>query len=175
MQPTLETERLILRPFALTDAKDVQRLAGAVEVAEHANSIPHPYEDGMAEKWIATHKSAYDAGSSAIFAITLKDTNELIGEISLRFIDDEAELGYWIGVGYWGRGYCTEAGQVVIAYALKVANLQRVRASHHIDNVASDRVMIKLGMVYDGVGKQYENQILYVISKANYDLSYMQA
>jgi hypothetical protein len=54
-QPTLETPRLVLRPFTLEDAPAVQRLAGAKEVAATMLAVPHPYEDGIAEQWISTH------------------------------------------------------------------------------------------------------------------------
>jgi len=57
--PTLETTRLILRPFTVADAPDVQRLAGDREIASSTLNVPHPYEDGMAEQWIGTHQEKY--------------------------------------------------------------------------------------------------------------------
>jgi len=101
--PTLTTERLILRPFAPTDAPDVQRLAGASEIASVMQSIPHPYEDGMAETWIGTHQERYANGQGLDLAVTLADTGELVGAIGLVWISEahrRTEIGYWVGVEY---------------------------------------------------------------------------
>ena len=117
-QPVLVTERLVLRPFDVSDAADVQRLAGEWEIADTTLNIPHPYEDGMAEEWIATHKPRFEEGKLCNFAITIRDAGDLAGAMGLvitpRF--DHAELGYWIGKPYWNRGFCTEAGSAVIGY-----------------------------------------------------------
>ncbi len=61
-QPTLHTPRLILRPFQLSDASAAQQLAGAAEVAAMTLTIPHPFGDGIAESWIATHRAAWGRG-----------------------------------------------------------------------------------------------------------------
>jgi hypothetical protein len=68
--PTLTTERLVLRPFLLSDAKNVQFLAGDREVADTTLTIPHPYLDGMAESWIGMHEGAWTRHESATLAIT---------------------------------------------------------------------------------------------------------
>jgi [ribosomal protein S5]-alanine N-acetyltransferase len=78
MQKSLTTSRLTLRPFRITDAKDVQKLAGDFNVADTTLNIPHPYEDGMAENWIATHTSGWDEKKSLHFAICISDNHELI-------------------------------------------------------------------------------------------------
>lgn len=70
--PYIETERLILRPFNLEDAKKVQGLAGDIEIAKTTLHIPHPYEDGMAEEWISRHVEEYERGISLTLAITDK-------------------------------------------------------------------------------------------------------
>lgn len=77
--PTLETRRLVLRPFLLSDAATVQRLAGDRAVADTTLSIPHPYVDGMAEQWIATHEGAWTRHEMATLAITEPEDVEAWG------------------------------------------------------------------------------------------------
>ena len=105
-QPTLRTARLLLRPFTLTDAPGVQRMAGALEVASTTAAIPHPYEDGMAVEWIRGHAAGLVDETSVTYAITERDTGQLVGAIGMSVVREHsrAELGYWIGVPFWGQG-----------------------------------------------------------------------
>ena len=151
-QPELQTPRLLLRPFRLTDAADVQRLAGTREVADTTLSVPHPYEPGMAETWIGSHPAQFAAGTVVTYAVTLQDQGRLIGVVSLGVTPRHrrAELSYWIGVPYWNQGYATEAARALIAYGFAALDLNKITASHLTRNPASGRVMQKLGMTYEG-------------------------
>ncbi len=150
--PTLETERLTLRPFTLDDASDVQRLAGDPAIADMTLNIPHPYKDGMAEGWISKHQEAFDKGDQVTLAITRTEDGTLLGAISLVAIaaGHQAEMGYWVGKPYWGDGCCTEAARAVTWYAFTDLNLIRVHARHITRNPASGRVMQKIGMKHEG-------------------------
>lgn len=156
--PTLETDRLRLRPFTAADAAEVQRLAGDRAIADTTLNIPHPYEDGAAEAWIGTHEEQFASGRGANFAIALRSDGRLLGSISLMGIDalhGHAELGYWIGKDHWGQGYCTEAGRAVLRYAFGTLGLHRVHAHHLVRNPASGRVLRKLGMRSEGCMRQH--------------------
>jgi RimJ/RimL family protein N-acetyltransferase len=148
----LRTDRLVLREFALEDAPDVQRLAGEREVARTMLLVPYPYEDGMAEEWIATHRPAYEAGERVDWAVVLRGEGALVGSISLRLhpLHDNAELGYWIGRPYWGRGYATEAAEAAVRHAFEVLRLHRIYANHFGSNPASGKVLRKIGMSLEG-------------------------
>lgn len=155
-QPTLVSPRLTLRPFAPTDAATVQALAGEWAIADTTLNVPHPYENGMAEHWIAGHEEQFREGSNAIFAITGKGGGALLGAASLR-IDTarkKAELGYWVGVPHWNRGYATEAAGALLAYGFDALDLNRIAAQHLTRNPASGRVMQKLGMTHEGTLRQ---------------------
>lgn len=150
--PTLRTRRLVLRPFATTDAPRVQSLAGAREIYATTLNIPHPYRAGVAEQWIASHASVFEAGKGVTLAITLADDGELVGAIGLRAESEHrrAELGYWVGVPYWNRGYCTEAAVAMIRYGFDELGLHKITSRYLKGNHASERVMVKAGMRKEG-------------------------
>ena len=156
-QLTLNTERLILRPFVLTDAAAVQRLAGSRAVANTTLNIPHPYPDGAAEQWIGTHGQAFANKTGVIFAIVVRETNELCGSISLGITNQHrrAEMGYWLGVSYWNQGYTTEAARALLAYGFNTLQLHRINSHHLTRNPASGRVMQKIGMTYEGTLREH--------------------
>ncbi len=156
-QPILHTRRLILRPFTLADAADVQRLAGAYEIASTTAVIPHPYEDGMAETWISSHPGQLADGTGIVYAITLRGTGVLCGAVGLALKPEHqrAELGYWIGVSYWGQGYCTEAAGALCDHGFRALGLHRILAMHLARNPASGRVMQKIGMRHEGTLREH--------------------
>jgi ribosomal-protein-alanine N-acetyltransferase len=156
-QPILETERLRLRPFTMADAPTVQLLAGAREVAATTINIPFPYADGMAESWITTHPDLWRQGRGVICAIDSVAEVRLIGATGLRIDVGQrrAELGYWIGRHWWGRGYATEASRALVAWAFERLGLQRIFARHFASNPASGRVLEKIGMRREGVLRRH--------------------
>ncbi len=156
-QPMLETERLILRPFAMSDAKRVQELAGEREIAATTLRIPHPYEDGMAEEWIGTHAEGWREGCAAVFAIVSAENRSLMGAIVLT-IDRQharAELGYWIGKPYWSQGYGTEAAREMLRFGFEDLKLNRVQSTVFPSNPASGKILIKVGMTLEGTLRNY--------------------
>lgn len=150
--PTLKSERLTLQAFKLDDAKDVQKLAGDKRIAVTTLDIPHPYPDGAAEEWIATHQKEYEENKSIIWAITKNDNEKLIGAISftLRLEFSKAEFGFWIGVPYWNKGYATEALSTILKYGFEELKLNKIYAHHFHTNPASGKVMLKNGLKEEG-------------------------
>jgi RimJ/RimL family protein N-acetyltransferase len=157
-QPSLDTARLHLRPFALTDAPDVQRYVSDRDVAAMTLSIPHPYPDGGAEKWIGTHAQKYADGRVVHFAVIERDSGGLAGAIGLTPEPGHgrAELGYWIAKPFWGRGYATEAGHTMLRFGFEALRLNKIHAAVFIKNPASDRVIRKLGMKWEGRLREHD-------------------
>lgn len=152
-QPSLTTERLVLRPFRSEDADALTAVVNDPLIAANTLSIPHPYPDGMAAEWIAGHAAAFEAGRAAVFAVTEAAGGALCGASGLHLdaVHRRAELGYWIAAEKRGRGYATEAGRALIAYGFEELGLERIHAAHYPHNPASGRVLEKLGMRREGV------------------------
>jgi len=152
----LTTERLLLRAFTLADAPELRSLVNSREVALNTLRIPFPYPDGEAERWIATHDDAAQKGDH-VFAVTLRDPSAFVGCVGLhvKADHDHAELGYWIGVPYWGHGYATEAAGAVLRFGFETLPLNRIFAMHFSRNPASGRVLQKLGMRHEGTLRQH--------------------
>ena len=153
--PVLKTPRLTLRPLELSDAPRLQHLAGAREVALNTLTIPHPYPDGAAEEWI--RKRAVAERAEYAFAI---DDGQLSGVIGLHVKrdDDVAEIGYWVGVPFWGRGYATESAREIIRFGFEELALNKVYAGCFTRNPASGAVLRKLGMKHEGTLRQHHKK-----------------
>ncbi len=146
--PVLETERLALRAPSLEDAPMIARLANDRRIAENTASIPHPYRLPDAEDFIAKAN-----GETAVnFVITLAD-GTIAGACGLAMLDAPApEIGYWLGLPYWGQGYATEAVRAVIDYAFTDLAHEALQAGCRVTNPGSRRVLEKCGFQWTGVG-----------------------
>jgi RimJ/RimL family protein N-acetyltransferase len=141
---TLTTERLHLRPFQRSDAADFTRLAGDWAVASMTSDIPHPLTRAQAIAWLKPGRG------EVRFAIVLE--GRLIGGAGFyRRRSGAAELGFWLGRPWWGRGYATEATRAVMRYGFEARRLPGFTSSHFIDNRASAGVLRKLG--FEPVGR----------------------
>lgn len=155
-QPILQTDNLILRPFILSDSKRVQELAGDSRISDTTLNIPHPYLDGMAEAWIGSHREAFFNDNGITYAMVKKTDGQLIGAIGLMINRQhkKAELGYWVGVDFWGKGYCTESTKTIIKLGFEKLDLNKIYARAFVNNIASSTVMGKSGMAYEGTFRQ---------------------
>lgn len=152
----IETERLILRRFVISDAPGMfYGWASDKNVTKYVSWSAH--KDlaetlNIIENWI----NRYDTYSYN-WVVELKNTHELIGNISAISVSRKhhnCEIGYCYGSKYWNQGYATEALKAVIDYMLCDCEMHIVEAKHHSINPASGRVMEKAGMIKDAVLKE---------------------
>jgi RimJ/RimL family protein N-acetyltransferase len=151
--PTLETGRLRIRPYRETDIPELLPLIGTREVAATTLRIAHPYAEQDAWAFLELAKEP----DKLWLAITLRADGRQMGGIGLRIEPEHrhAELGYWLGVPYWGRGYATEAAREVLRYGFEDLGLHRIFASHFKHNPASGTILKKLGMQYEGCQREH--------------------
>ncbi len=176
---TIETHRLILRPFRAEDAPAMFRnWANDPAVTEYLTWKPHESEQATAELLAQWEKSAAEDPSFYQWAIVLKSIGEPIGSLSAMRVNEaveSAELGWCIGTQWWGQGIMPEAGAAVIAYLFDKVGLNRVAARHDVRNPKSGRVMQKLGMTREGMLRQagmcnagLTDEVVYSILRSEY-------
>jgi RimJ/RimL family protein N-acetyltransferase len=146
MVPVLETERLVLRAPRLGDAQALAALVNDRRVADNTARIPHPYGVGDAEQFIA---AVNQRRGEACFVIMLAGAP--IGACGVEPRDDGPELGYWLGVPYWGRGFATEAARAVIDHAFGDLEHETLQSGARVSNPASRRVLEKCGFQWTAV------------------------
>jgi [ribosomal protein S5]-alanine N-acetyltransferase len=136
---TIKTQRLLLRPFQRSDAREFARLAGDWAVASMTSDIPHPFDEAQALAWLKP------ARGEVRFAIEGGGRRLIGGAGFYRRPSGIAELGFWLGKPWWGQGFATEAGQAVLAHGIRDRRLPAFSSAHFVDNPASGRVLAKLG------------------------------
>lgn len=148
MRAILETERLLLRPMELSDAEAMFRnWASDPEVTKYLMWNPHP-DISMTEYVLGRFEAEYKDPKTVRFGIVEKKSGELFGCIDVvRYVGDIPELGYCSSRRFWGNGYMTEAAGKVIEY-LKEIGHKKVIISAQVENIASNRVIQKLGLVF---------------------------
>lgn len=144
--PGLKTERLVLRAPRRADAKAIARLADDRRIAVNTARIPHPYRLDDAEQFIA---AVNHQDGEATFLITLDGAP--IGACGIDPREGGPEIGYWLGVAYWGQGYATEAARAVIDHAFGALQHESLQAGARVSNPASRRVLEKCGFQWTGV------------------------
>jgi RimJ/RimL family protein N-acetyltransferase len=147
MTPELETERLFLKPLALADAQQIQKLFPRWEIVRYLNAaIPWPYPADGARTFIARVLPEMERGESYFWTLRPKMApQQLIGVISL-FLKKEENRGFWMEPGWQGKGLMTEACDAVTAFWFAVLKQPVLRAPKAIANEASRRISVKQGM-----------------------------
>jgi RimJ/RimL family protein N-acetyltransferase len=144
-------ERCLVRPWRMTDADALARHADDPEVARQLRDrFPHPYTRDHADTFLQIATGERPPGNFAIVV-----DGEAAGGLGFVPGSDverySAEIGYWLGTRYWGRGIVTEALKLVTAYAFESRNLLRMYALPFAENAASIRVLEKAGYTREGV------------------------
>lgn len=148
--PILESKRIILRPLSLNDAEDIYKSwTSDSEVAKFMIWDVHKSIDDTIE-WLKIEVQNIGKEHHYIWGFVLKETGELFGSGGINYKNelDCYELGYNIMKKYWRQGLTTEAGKVILDFAIKTLGEKRFFCRHAVDNIGSKKVMTKLGFEY---------------------------
>lgn len=143
----MESERIILRPVSLDDAEDMYEYTSDEETTRF---IYDQHTDiNKTKSLIANYFMKEPIGK---YAILLKENNKMIGIIEFRVHEhnNSGEIGYTLNRHFWGKGYMTEAGQLILELAFNILGLERVFGECDVRNGASGKVLSRLGMTHEG-------------------------
>ncbi|MCK5129576.1 MAG: GNAT family N-acetyltransferase [Clostridiales bacterium] len=174
---TIETERLLLRKFRISDSTDMLKNWIADEVVQggYGEPVYQTYEEvaELLDRWVKNYKN----GNFYRWAIILKETNENIGQIGFcRVYDkyDAVEIEYCLGQRFWGLGYATECVNAIIKYCFESIKLNEIEAFHRKKNIRSGKLLTKTikyrtNSAYRFINKEPpDNYIFYKIDKDQY-------
>lgn len=154
--PSLETPRLLLRKMRLDDAAEMFEYASDPQVSQYTTWTTHQtLEDS--KKFLHSVVARYETEDALDWGIVCKVNQKFIGSCGIIIqseVDRRAEIGYALSRAYWGQGYITEAAQALLKFGFISLNLNRIEALCKVENLASARVMEKIGMTFEGVLRQ---------------------
>ena len=152
MNMTLETERLLFRPFETTDAEDMFVLDSNPNVHRYLGNEPLTSID-QCHGYIKSIQNQYTQNGIGRFVAILKETGETIGWMGLKFVTEEEnghcnyyDIGYRLQEAHWGKGYAYEGAKAWLDHAFNEMKVPALYASAHIDNAGSNRILQKIGM-----------------------------
>ena len=176
--PELRTNRLKLRKIQLGDVSSLLKYANNKNISDQIFNIPFPYHEEDAIYRLNFVLQGFKNKERYVFAITLKDSKELIGEIGLHLdkTNNNAQLGYWIAEPFWGKGIATEATSEILKFGFEKLNLNKIYATHYPENKASGKVMLNNKMIKEAELKEhyrinnvYRSVIQYRLTKQEYE------
>ncbi len=164
--PILYSNKLILRKLVFEDLPHLVKYANNKKIADRIINIPHPYNEPDAAFRMRYIVSGFKNKTRIVFAIILKEKDTFIGEISLHLEDSgKAQLGYWIGEPFWGKGICSEAVGTITKYGFDELDLKLIYASTHLENIASQKLLLKNRFKKE---KEIGNVIPFTIDASSY-------
>lgn len=159
--PEIETSRLILRQFSLKDVDELYQFYQNPEVMKYVGT--GIITKAETEAKILTMIEHWQKNNFGMWAVVNKINNKMIGRCGLCFLDntEEVELGYILDQAYWHQGLATEASKASLRYGFEQLKLEKIVAIAVPENIASRRVMEKVGMKYEKEANYYDSNVVY--------------
>jgi ribosomal-protein-alanine N-acetyltransferase len=169
--PTVTTERLVLRPFQPRDVPDLHAILQSPGILRYFREPGPPALDWV-ERLIARKLAFWEERGMGWWAVVPRSGGPLIGWAGLASPPntDETEVGYLLAKPFWGRGFATEAARASLEWGFAEHPVDRIIGITHPENVPSQKVLLRLGMEYEGMHRYYEMDVRrYGISRARFE------
>jgi len=176
--PELNTPRLKLRKIHSGDISSLLKYCNNKKISDQIINMPYPFGEEDAIFRMNFVLQGFKNKERYVFAITFREIQKLIGQIGLHLDkdNDSAQLGYWIGEPFWGKGIATEATAAILNFGFKKLNLNKIYATHFPDNKASGKVMLNNKMIKEAelkdhykINDTYKSVIQYRLTKKEYN------
>ncbi len=157
--PVLETERLLFRKIELDDVDDLFEIFSDPDITQATTWETNKMKEETLNKFIKVITERHKQGQSVDWAIVPKESDKVIGNcafIGWSNKHSKAEIGYVLNKDYWGQGFATEALNELIRFGFDVIRLNRIEGGCDIDNIGSEKVILKVGMKFEGTLRKNE-------------------
>ena len=177
--PYLSGKLINLRELTMDDATTIVNLMD-YEIAKYLYEVPYPYRIDNALNFIKSSYDDFKLRKAITLAIDYKNKSILllvgtIGVKDIDYVNKKANIGYWIGKQYQGKGIATESVKLVVKYAFEILELEEISAYVFPDNNSSIRVLEKNGFIktnevneYHHISNRYRNSLIYIIKNKKF-------
>jgi RimJ/RimL family protein N-acetyltransferase len=161
MPVILETDRLVLRPWTTDDAEDALTIYGDPEVMRFLHRPAVQTLEEVRNHLEARPIAQYREHGFSFWAVVEKASGRVIGSCGLKYLDGGPliEVGYHFARSAWGKGYATEGATACVRYGFDKMQLQRIMGVVDPLNFASQRVLEKSGLTFQGMGHYYNHDV----------------
>ena len=172
----LAGELVCMRPLQESDIPEILKHVSAPEIPQNT-FVPQPYPPEAAGEFVQQAQENWRSDAGYTFAIIDRASGQFAGCMGIHPVDKHrrAEVGYWIGKTFWGRGLATAALRLLLQFGFEDLQLNRIEAGHFLHNPASGRVMQKANMRYESLRRgyvlhreQYKDLAWYAILREDY-------
>ena len=152
----IKTKRFTLRPYKMSDAKEIAPLLNNWNVTKNLSNLPFPYETVHAQEYIRKISTEMKKKDIKNFVLVIVIDGKVSGAVGIHHIEagHKAEMGYWLAENHWGQGIMPEVVKEFMALVFPKFKLRRIFARAYAHNKSSMRVMEKVGMQFEGIERK---------------------
>ena len=155
--PELTTERFVLRKIRLSDVPALLKHVNNKSITDQIINFNYPYLEADAVARMHFVHEGFKNRERYVFLVAGKEDNALVGEIGIHLDmgNNRAEIGYWVAEPFWGKGIASEVTAAVLKFGFETLELNKIYATHYLDNPGSGKVLVNNGMILEAELKEH--------------------